>query len=154
MISGLASRSINGWSDRLFRANHPVSRDDASIPDISFPAVNSTTIRTQLVRILHLRYKKACFPWKNEGLRTTLATHWTTHQGPRQRTRRRSTCRHRHAWTCRKAKAIGKKLRKTLGKPGFLSGEDRNRTFRCFPCVFEWFERYLKRFIRPLFARD
>jgi hypothetical protein len=27
-------------------------------------------------------------------------------------------------------------MRKTLGKPGFLSGEDRNRTFRCFPNVF------------------
>jgi hypothetical protein len=33
------------------------------------------------------------------------------------------------------------KTRKTLGKPGFLSGEDRNRTFGCFPNVFEEFER-------------
>ena len=33
-------------------------------------------------------------------------------------------------------------MRKTLGKRGFLSGEDRNRTFACFPCVFEEFERY------------
>jgi hypothetical protein len=32
-------------------------------------------------------------------------------------------------------------MRKTLGKPGFLSGEDRNRTFVCFSCVFEEFER-------------
>ena len=32
-------------------------------------------------------------------------------------------------------------MRKTLGKPGFLSGEDRNRTFGCFPNVFEEFER-------------
>jgi hypothetical protein len=32
-------------------------------------------------------------------------------------------------------------MRKTLGKPGFLSGQDRNRTFACFPCVFEEFER-------------
>jgi hypothetical protein len=32
---------------------------------------------------------------------------------------------------------------KTLGKPGFLSGEDRNRTFGCSPNVFEEFERYL-----------
>jgi hypothetical protein len=32
---------------------------------------------------------------------------------------------------------------KTLGKPGFLSGEDRNRTFACFPNVLEEFERYL-----------
>jgi hypothetical protein len=34
-------------------------------------------------------------------------------------------------------------MRKTLGKPGFCSGEDRNRTFRCFANVFEEFERYL-----------
>jgi hypothetical protein len=26
-------------------------------------------------------------------------------------------------------------MRKPLGKPGFLSGEDRNRTFSCFPNV-------------------
>jgi hypothetical protein len=30
---------------------------------------------TQLVRILHLNYKTTCFPWKNEGFGTTLATH-------------------------------------------------------------------------------
>ena len=28
-----------------------------------------------------------CFPWENEGSEATLATHWTTHQVPRQRTR-------------------------------------------------------------------
>jgi hypothetical protein len=33
---------------------------------------------------------------------------------------------------------------KTLGKPGFLSGEDRNRTFAGFTRVFEEFERCLK----------
>jgi hypothetical protein len=98
---------------RLFRVNHPVSRDDASIHDISVPALNTNTIRTHLVRILHLRYKTACFPWKNKGSGTTLATHWTTHQGARQRTRRRSTCRHGHAWIGRKAKAIGQKCEKT-----------------------------------------
>ena len=38
-------RSINGWSDRLFRPKHPVSRDDASIPDISVQVMISTTIR-------------------------------------------------------------------------------------------------------------
>jgi len=141
MISGTASRSIIGWSDRLFRPKHPVSRDDASILDISVLAMNSTTIRTQLVRILHLRYKTACFPWKNEGLRTTLATHRTTHQGPRQRTRRRSTCRHGHAWIGTESQRNWPEMRKTLGKLGFLSGEDRNRTFGCFPCVFEEFER-------------
>jgi hypothetical protein len=32
---------------------------------------------------------------------------------------------------------------KTLGKPGFLSGEDRNRTFGCFLNVSREFERCL-----------
>jgi hypothetical protein len=35
-------------------------------------------------------------------------------------------------------------MRKTLGKAGFLSGEDRIRTFACFPCGFEEFERFLE----------
>jgi len=34
-------------------------------------------------------------------------------------------------------------MRKTLGKPGFCSGEDRNRTFGCFPNVSGMFEGYL-----------
>jgi hypothetical protein len=34
-------------------------------------------------------------------------------------------------------------MRKTLGKPGFLSGGDRNRTFGRFPNVFGMFEGYL-----------
>jgi hypothetical protein len=33
-------------------------------------------------------------------------------------------------------------MRKTLGKPGFCSGEDRNRTFSCFPNVSGEFERH------------
>jgi hypothetical protein len=89
------------------------------MPDISVPALNTNTIRTYLVRILHLRYKTTCFPWKNEGSETTLATHRTTHQGPRQRTRRRSTCRHGHAWIGRKAKAIGQECEKPCEKQGF-----------------------------------
>ena len=110
----LASWSINGWSDRLFQLNHLVSKDDESILDISVLALKSNTIRTYLVRILHLPYKTACFPWKNAVSRTTLATRRTTHQGPKQLARNA----------------------KELEKPGFLSGEDRTRTFRCFPSVF------------------
>jgi hypothetical protein len=151
MISKLASQSINGRSDRLVQLNHLVSKDEASIPDISVAAMNSTTIRTQLVRILHLRYKTACFPWKNEGSGTTLATHSTTHQVLRQRTRRRfPQGQHLQAWTCmdrhRKPKQLAN-MRKTLGKPGFTSGEDRIRTFGCFPCVFEEFERQGERLV-------
>ena len=49
--------------------------------------------------------------------------------------RREMQRRRRHAPSCMGA-TDGQRnfaeLRKTLGKPGFLSGEDRNRTFSCF----------------------
>ena len=74
----------------------------------------------------HLCCKITCFPWKNEGFEATLATHKTTHQVPRQRTRRRSMCKHARAWTCRKAKAIGQKCEKSWGTQGF--GTERTGT--------------------------
>ena len=107
------------------------------MPDISVPALNTNTIRTHLVRILHLRYKTACFPWKNEGSGTTLATHWTTHQGPRQRTRRRSTCRHGHAWIGRKAKVIGQKCEKPWGNQGFLAERTGTELLAVFPMILK-----------------
>jgi len=107
------------------------------MPDISVPALNTNTIRTYLVRILHLRYKTTCFPWKNEGSGTTLATHWTTHQGPRQRTRRRSTCRHGHAWIGRKAKAIGQKCEKPWENQGFLAERTGTELLAVFPMLFK-----------------
>jgi len=82
------------------------------------------------------------FPWENGGFETTLATLATTHQGPRQRTRRRSTCRHGHAWIGRKAKGTGPICEKPWENQGFTRGEYRNRTFSCFPCSFEEFERW------------
>ena len=68
--------------------------------DISVPALNTNTIRTQLVRILHLRYNTACFPlktrvrgrrWRLTGRLTEMflggkAAHKTT--------------QHLQAWTC------------------------------------------------------
>ena len=96
-----------------------------------------------LVRIVPTSAAKPpAFPRKNEGFEATLATHWTTHQEARQRTRRRSTCKHARAWTCRKAKAIGQKCEKPWENLWFCSGEDRNRTFGCFPNVF-WVVRIL-----------
>jgi hypothetical protein len=114
------------------------------MPDIAVPAMNSTTIRTYLVRILHLRYKTACFPWKNEGSGTTLATQWTTHQGSRQRTRRRSTCRHGHAWIGRKAKAIGPICEKPGENQGFLAERTGRELLGVFPVFLKEFERYLQ----------
>jgi hypothetical protein len=52
-----------------------------------------------------------------------------------------STCRHGHAWIGTESQSNWQEMRKTPGKPGFYSGEDRNRTFECFPSVFEDFER-------------
>jgi hypothetical protein len=54
------------------------------------------------------------------------------------------TTQHLQAWTCmdrhRKPKQLAD-MRKTLGKPGFYSGEDRDRTSAGFPKVFEEFYR-------------
>jgi hypothetical protein len=59
--------------------------------------------------------------------------------------RREIQRRRRHAPICMGATELQSnwpEMRKTLGKPGFFSGEDRNRTFECFPSVFEDFERW------------
>jgi hypothetical protein len=49
------------------------------------------------------------------------------------------TTQHLQAWTCmdrQESQRNWQEMRKTPGKPGFLSGEDRNRTFPHFSCVF------------------
>ena len=54
------------------------------------------------------------------------------------------TTQHLQAWTCmdrQESQSNWPNMRKTLGKPGFLSGEDRNRTFERFPNVLLSFER-------------
>ncbi|MEY3173135.1 MAG: hypothetical protein RLZZ436_1049 [Planctomycetota bacterium] len=130
--SRLPSRRERRKYDHTLRPRHFVSRDDASIPDISVPAMISTTIRTPLVRILPPLLQNHLFSLENEGSEATLATHWTTHQGARQRTRRRSMCKHARAWTCRKAKQLAKNW-ENPGKTGFCSGEDRIRTTYKFP---------------------
>jgi hypothetical protein len=55
---------------------------------------------------------------------------------------------HRVAWAQQTAKGTDfAEMQKTLGKPGFLSGEDRNRTFPHFSCDF------YSRAERPSFQR-
>jgi hypothetical protein len=91
-----------GLVDRLIR------------PILAVPAFENIP---QIVRILHLHHKTACFPWKNEGSGTTLATLETTHgnifggQGSAQDDDfyRGSTCRRGYAWIARKDKTIGQK---------------------------------------------
>jgi hypothetical protein len=92
---------------------------------------------TQLVRILHLNYKTTCFPWKNEGFGTTLATHSRDSPGGKAA---HKTTQHLQAWTCMDRQESQRNcpdLRKTLGKTGFLSGEDRIRTTRKIPGKIE-----------------
>jgi hypothetical protein len=58
--------------------------------------------------------------------------------------RREIQRRRRHAPSCMGATELQSnwpEMRKTLGKPGFLSGEDRIRTFERFPNVLLSFER-------------
>jgi hypothetical protein len=49
------------------------------------------------------------------------------------------TTQHLQAWTCmdrQESQSNWPEMQKTLGKPGFFSGEDRIRTFGCFPNDF------------------
>jgi hypothetical protein len=60
------------------------------------------------------------------------------------------TTQHLQAWTCmdrQESQSNWPNMRKTLAKPGFLSGEDRIRTFGFFPNVFEEFERQGERLV-------
>jgi hypothetical protein len=60
------------------------------------------------------------------------------------------TTQHLQAWTCmdrQESQSNWPNMRKTLGKPGFFSGEDRNRTFSCFPNYLEEFERQGERLV-------
>jgi hypothetical protein len=117
-----------------------------------------TTIRTYLVRILPPPLRNHMFSLGKRGFGDdsgdsqddSLKRFW----GPRQRTRRRSTCRHGHAWIGTESQSNWPNMRKTLGKPGFLSGENRTRTFECFPNGLGKFERCLKRRSRLLHGRD
>ena len=74
------------------------------------------------------RSKPHVSPEKHRGFEATLTTHRTTHQGPRQRTRRRSTCRHGHAWIGTESQSNWPKMQKTLVKPGFYQrrGQEPN----------------------------
>ncbi len=93
-----------------------------------------------LVRIVPTSAAKPpAFPRKNEGSEATLTTHKTTHQGARQRTRRRSMCKHARAWTCRKAKAIGQKCEKPWENLWFCSTGFRKLTERTGTELFDVF---------------
>ena len=60
------------------------------------------------------------------------------------------TTQHLQAWTCMDRQELQSnwpEMRKTLGKPGFLSGEDRNRTTYKFPGK-NWGSKMRRRKIR------
>jgi hypothetical protein len=59
---------------------------------------------------------------------------------------RNASAARRHAPSCMGAtdgQSNWQEMRKTLGKPGFLSGEAKNRTFRCFTNVLGEFEKHI-----------
>ena len=63
-----AEQTLDGLID-CFGPSILVSRDDASIPNISVPAMISTTIRTQLVRILPPLLQNSVFSLEKRGFR-------------------------------------------------------------------------------------
>ena len=89
-----------------------------------------------IVRILPPLLQNHLFSWKNVGFEANLTTHWTTHQEARQRTRRRSMCKHARAWTCRKAKAIGQKCEKLWENQGFAVERTGTELFYVFLMFF------------------
>ena len=93
---------------------------------------------TQIVRILHplsawigaepVHSKPQCFDDSRDPKHDSI---WAA--------RREMQCRRCHAPSCMGAtdgQRNWPEMRKTLGKPGFLSGEDRNRTSPRFFCDF------------------
>ena len=113
----LASRSIIGWSDRLFRPKHPVSKDDASIPDIPVLAMNTTTIRTPLVRILPPPQQNSMFSMEKRGFGDDSGDSLDDSPGAKAA---HKTTQHLQAWTCmdrQESQSNWPEMRKTLGKP-------------------------------------
>jgi hypothetical protein len=73
---------------------------------------------------------------QNPSILATRATRKTTRFSVRDA---KYNAAFRHAPSCMGATELQSnwpEMRKTLGKPGFCSGEDRNRTFGCFRNVF------------------
>ena len=92
--------------------------------------------------------KPPVFLRKKRVPRRLWTTRWTTHQGSRQRTRAVDLFGQQlQACTCmdvQESQSNWPDIRITLGKPGFCSEQDRNRTFECFPDGFVEFESCLK----------
>jgi hypothetical protein len=73
----------------------------------------------------------------------TRATRKTTRFSVRDAKYKAAGAMHRVAWALQDSKAIGQICEKPWENLWFLSGEDRNRTFGCFPNGFGEFERWL-----------
>ena len=110
------------WSDRLFRSSLATS----AFENITylFPILPPPRAWI-LARPGHARPQ--CFGDSRDSKNDSIF-------GARREIQRRR----RHAPSCMGATELQSnwpEMRKTLGKPGFCSGEDRNRTFGCLP----WF---------------
>ncbi len=82
-------------------------------------------------------------PNRNMQNPSVLAAHRDSKNDSNLGARREIQRRRRHAPSCMGATELQRnwaEMRKTLRKPGFCSGEDRNRTIRCFPNVLRVIE--------------
>ena len=105
----------------MFRPKHLISRDDASIPDISVPAMISTTIRTYLVRILPPLLQNHPLSLEKRRLRGDSGDSQDDSPGTKAA---HKTTQHLQAWTCmdrQESQSNWPEMRKTLGKPGVCS---------------------------------
>ena len=118
-------RSSIGWSD----THHPlISRNHM---DSSNPTASANVGR----------YQTGTF--KNPSVLPTRATRKTTRFSVRDAKYNAAGAMHRVAWALQNSKGTGQKCEKPWENLWFCSGEDRNRTFRCFSNVFGCFERPL-----------
>jgi len=79
---------------------------------------------------------------QNPSVLTTRATRKTTRFGVRDAKNNAAGAMHRVAWALQTAKGTGQICEKPWENLWFCSGEDRNRTFSCFPNVSGEFERH------------
>jgi hypothetical protein len=92
-------------------------------------------------------YQRLAWKWffgdmQNSSDFSTRATRKTTRFSLRDAKYNAAGAMHRVAWALQTAKGTGQKCEKPWENLWFCSGEDRNRTFGCFPNVF-WVVRIL-----------
>ena len=126
-------------NDSIFGARREIQAMQETCAEL-----NTITIQTYLVLILLPPLQNSMFSLEKRGFGDDSGDSLDDSPGAKAA---HKTTQHLQAWTCmdrQESQRNWPEMLKTLGKPGFLSGEDRNRTFAGFTRVFEEFERCLK----------